>query len=355
MIENHNWSVNCGRWLNTPVRFHAIFILLVILIFGIASQHPRGGPVIGGTAFVTTLVLLFSVILHELAHAFTNTNLGGHVNGIVLTPWGGNSDYLLPESNQARLIVYLSGAFANLIVFGFGATLLIQTQHLSLFQLVNPLDPHNFDMTKWEPSLLSIITWVNFQLFILNLIPCFPFDGAQVLRVVIDMLNPTISRLHAEASIKVFGTAVAITLVGAAWFLQNYQVGPLQPAWCVLLVFAVLMGFCAQYSYQIETSNLDDPWDELNELDQVGLFDETNFFDHDPENTVNYAQYSQWLAEKQELRRQEELELEMEEMERSDIILEKLHRCGIESLTSEEKSLLGRVSQRLRQQREQQI
>ena len=259
---------------------------------------------------------------------------------------------LLPQDNRARALVYFAGPLANLILFAFGAVLLVQTDQATLFQLINPFDPHSFVVAKWEVSLMTIIAWVNFQLFAVNMIPCFPFDGAQILRVLVDVLNPTISKLHSEASIKVFGQAVAIAFLGAAWFLQDFNFGPIHSVSWILLSCSVILAFCAHYSFLIETSHVEDPWDELNELDQIGLFDEASFFDYDSESV---AGYSQWLAEKQEFRRQQELELEMEELEKSDAILEKLHQSGIDSLSAEEKSLLTRVSQRLRQQRQQQI
>ena len=43
-----------------PVRLHVVFLLAVIVLFGLASQHPQGGPILGGTALVTALVLFFS-------------------------------------------------------------------------------------------------------------------------------------------------------------------------------------------------------------------------------------------------------------------------------------------------------
>ena len=62
-------------------------------------------------------------------------------------------------------------------------------------------------------------------------------------------------------------------------------------------------------------------------------------------------EYSKWLVEKQEARIQDELYLEQREIEMADEILEKLHGHGIESLSSDEKMLLQRVSERLRRKR----
>jgi hypothetical protein len=157
-----------------------------------------------------------------------------------------------------------------------------------------------------------------------------------------------VARIHAEASIKVFGHAVAFTLLGAAWILRDYQAGPVQPVWFLFVAFAICLLFSARYSYLVETMNSDEDWGDLMETEHDSLYDETSFFDFPDDETSGY---SQWLSEKQEARRLEELRIESEELERSDEILDKLHKSGIESLSEDDKSLLKRVSDRLRSQR----
>ena len=62
-------------------------------------------------------------------------------------------------------------------------------------------------------------------------------------------------------------------------------------------------------------------------------------------------EYSKWLVEKQEARIRDEMHREQQEIEQADIVLDKLHNSGIDSLTPEEKRLLQRVSERLRRKR----
>lgn len=348
MNDSFCWSATVGRWLGVPVRVHVLLILSIIAIFGIESQLLfSDGTIVWGTALVTSMVILASVVFHELAHIFAVTNLGGHANSVLLAPWGGNSDLAMPTASRARILVDLAGPLANLVIVLFGATLLIQTGQSTLGLLLNPFGPHGFHLDDWELSLAKITTWVNFQLLIVNLIPCFPFDGARVLRGIIEILNPDISRVHAEASVKVFGQAVAFTLIGAAWFLGNYHSAAVGPVWCLLVLLGVTLLFTARYSYLMETAHLDDDWEDLNEFDSLSLYDENSFLFSEDETSG----YSQWLSEKQEARRREEERLENEELERSDLILEKLHRHGLDSLSEEERSLLKRVSDRLRRQR----
>ncbi len=351
MNESSYWSANAGRWFGIPVRIHILLLLFIAAIFGVESQVLIENSLLSGTALVTALVVIASILFHEMAHAFALSNLGGHVNNILLMPWGGNSDLAMPGTSRSRIIVHAAGPFANLMVFLFGAMVLLQTRHASFLGLINPFEPYGFNMTEWESTLLLIVTWVNFQLFAINMIPCFPFDGAGLLRGVIELLNPDVSRLHAEGSVRVFGHAFGIAMIAGAWFLGNYETVVLGPVWCVMAMFGICLMFSARYSYLIQTANLSDEWSEFNEMDSVSLYDETPFFDFSNDESNGY---SQWLSEKQEARKVEEIRLENEELERSDQILEKLHERGIQSLSDEEKSLLKRVSDRLRRQRDEQ-
>ena len=125
MTDENGWSVNAGRWVGIPVRVHALLFLFVALIFVFDGQNEMVG-----TGIVTTLAIMVSIILHELAHIFALSNLGGHVNGIMLTPWGGNSDFELPETSRFRALVFMTGPFFNGMLFALTATLLVQTNHV---------------------------------------------------------------------------------------------------------------------------------------------------------------------------------------------------------------------------------
>ncbi len=347
MTDSFYWSASAGRWMGIPVRIHVLLFLFIAVIFGVEWSLPHSRSLVAGTAFVTSIVLIFSLLLHELAHVFAITNLGGHVNNIVLSPWGGNSDFALPTAARDRAIVYLAGPFANGIVAALGCAMLIQTDQAALKELIYPLNPNPFSMSDWESSLLVIVTWVNFQLFLINMIPCFPFDMAGVLRSVVSWVNPHVAKIRSETSIMVIGHAVAFTMIGFAWLIQDVQTR-IQPAWFFLLAIGITLLFSARYSFYAETANDEEDWDSLDDLDYESLYDESSFFEFPEDETSGY---SQWLAEKQEARKREETRIEREEDRRADEILKRLHHEGIENISEEDRLLLNRVSQRLRRQR----
>ncbi len=354
MNETFCWSANAGRWMGIPVRIHLFLILFLTAVIGVELTMSGSSSQVGvGTGIVTVLILMGSILIHELAHVFAIANLGGHVNNIVLMPWGGNSDFDLPVAGQARVTVHLAGPFVNTCIFGLGAIMLVQSANAEFFQLINPFRPAEFDTGEWQASLVKIVTWVNFQLAIVNLIPCFPFDGAAIVRSLINSLNVDLPKLRVESAIMVMGHAVAFTMIGLSWLVRDYSPGPIQPAWLLMLLGGIVLLFAARYSYGEETKITDADWDDAADMDYDSFYDDASFFDFPSESEHENSAYSQWLQEKKESRLQDELRAEEEEDRRADEILRKLHDGGLSSLTKEERSILDRVSARIRRNRQQ--
>lgn len=358
MVDQHCWSTNAGRWFGVPVRLHMLLFLFVALIFGVQWYMVAPEPEVMGTALVTTVVLLAGVVLHELAHVFALVNLGGHAENLVLAPWGGNSDFSLSEDRSAdRLWVYLAGPFMNGALFAVASALLLRSGAFqSISELVNPFRPHGFHMSElWATSLAKITAWVNFQLMVVNLIPAFPFDGQQILRALIEWMNPRISILRRESTLMAFGHAVGLTLIGCALFLKDTTGGTLPPT-MVLLLGGITIMFAARYAHERHLEEVESEWDEIDDFDFDSLYGESEYHENglfdtrDPESIG----YSQWLQEKQEERQAAEEERERREELLADDILEKLHAEGLDSLSEEERSILTRVSERIRRRRQQQ-
>ena len=351
MAEEQVWSVSVGRWFGVPVRIHVSLLLFIALIFGI-EWHLRGfiEPLFVGTGIVTSLVLIGSILVHEFAHLFAVSNLGGHCNGMLLTPWGGNSDNTLLEGGHSRAIVHMAGPFISGMIFLFGAAVLIRHTNTSLESLVNPLSPHGFRFSSWERTTLEIVTWVNFQLLIVNLLPCFPFDGAAALRAMIESMEFDVPRHRIESTVMAIGHGLAFTMLGMAWLLHGYDGGEIQPAWFVLLVSGITLIFTARYSFAKETAYDDPDWDDLENAEYDSMYEEGDFF-HFGE-TDEDGSYSQWLLEKQHARDAMEKDGEADEERQADEVLEKLHQSGITALTEDEKRILDRFSARIRRRRQ---
>lgn len=351
MNQNVSWSLSIGRWVGVPVRVHALLILFVVLIFGVDFNSSSQLPGLLSTALVTSAILVLSIVIHELAHVFALHNVGGQVHSVTLMPWGGNSNFEYPAQRSLRAISVLAGPFVNLAIFLFGIALLLQSTDEGFLSLVHPFRPHHFLASDPAASLVQIVTWINFQLLLVNLIPCFPFDGAELIRTGFSFLNKSLPQYRIESAIRVSGTAVALTMMGFAWLARDMQVGPVQPTWAVWLICGICLYFAARYSFFAETTPETEPWSDS----QVALHNSDSWSGDMPSFFVfgdsEDPEYSKWLVEKQEERIRDELELEQQEIERADEILEKLHHEGIDSISSDERLVLQRVSERLRRKR----
>lgn len=349
MEQNTKWTLSLGRWVGVPVQVHVLSLLFLAFVFSVDS--PLAAPALVSTAMVTAGLLILSVILHELAHAFAIHNLGGEIRGITFLPWGGNSDFVLPEQKSAQMIAILSGPFINFVLLLFGTILLLQSTTVSFLDIVHPFRPHGFEANDVACSLIKIGTWINFQLLIANLIPCFPFDGALALRTFLQWFYDGIPEYRIESGIRVTGTAISLACVGFAWLLRDFHAGPLEPIWFVLLAIGISLYFAASYSFEVETEELNRQWDSGEA--SLGLSD---LYAADAQSFSIFAEgedpeYSRWLLDKQEARVQFELEREQQEADQADDVLEKLHRSGVDSLSADERLLLQRVSERLRRKR----
>lgn len=353
MANLHSWSMGAGRWLGVPVRIHILLILFVVALFGAEWNYQISNTsIFAGTAIVTTLVLITSLLLHETAHIFASTNLGGRIDSITLLPWGGNNDTLVPMRAHARAIVFLAGPFANFVIFLLGTTLLVQTDHSSIANLINPLAPHRFNPSEWQISLTEIVIWVNFQLAFINLLPCYPLDGVEIVRAWISSFNPGASKFRVESAIRLIGNAVAFAFIGFAWFFRDIQTGPIQPTWLLFLLTGITLLFSSNNAMQLALRKTPETTPPPHQTKGNENLNAVESFLEFPANEDDSA-YSQWLSEKQEARQENEFRKEQEEDEKADQILEKLHYGGIASLNEEEKLILDRVSERIRRRRQQ--
>jgi len=290
-----------------------LLLLFIALIFCVDFNSSSTGTGVLSTAMATVAILIVSIVIHELAHIFAIHNLGGSVNSVMFMPWGGNSSFEYPEQKSAKLIAVMAGPFVNFAIFMFGAILLLQSTETTFKQIVNTLRPHGF-LSSDVTTLILIGTWINFQLLVANLLPCFPFDGAVALRTILSFFYKTVPQYRIESAVRVSGTAIAFTLMGMAWVLRGHEAGPVEPIWFLLLTTGICLYFAAGYSFNYETEEDADEWEEAHTA--LGLSDSytdaPSFFvfgdSEDPE-------YSKWLVEKQEARIRDEMHREQQEIE----------------------------------------
>ncbi len=355
MSEKFSWSGNFGRWWGVPLQVHLFFFLFAATVFCVEWHYLQQPGTVAGTALVTIVVVFFMALLHELAHGFAAATLGGRLNSLVITPWGGQSEMAMPLQPREQFLVHAAGPFFNAAAFAIGALLLTMTERASFTSLINPLQPFALQ-GGFEVSLMKIVTWVNFQMLIVNLIPAFPFDAQRMLRSAVLAYNRRTPALSLESGLLFFGVSSGLLLIAAAWLLRDNNTGPIQPTWYVLGVAGILVIFSARYGFHQEVV---DAQKELQILDELMnyemLYDNEDDEDEDTDPWLGdheEGSIADWLYDQQSATENAERSVAIEEERRVDAILEKLHSDGIEALTDEERRFLDRISQQYRRRRE---
>lgn len=164
--------------LGVPVRLHFTFLLLLIflLVTDLGSHQSTGN-------YALFLVgLLFSVLLHETAHAFVATRLGVKTTEIVMFPIGGLSRMERPLRPGEELWVTAAGPLMNALIAGglFGLIVYLhQPITIKLSELVQPTGQ----------NLLPRLAFANLLLAAFNLFPAFPMDGGRMLRALLSFIR----------------------------------------------------------------------------------------------------------------------------------------------------------------------
>lgn len=161
-----NTRIELGRIAGIPI-FLDMFFVLIIILFS-SRWFTSGDSQTMSAGLVIVAGLVGSILLHELGHAFAARLFKIGVSHIDLTGLGGiaHFDRSLPPSVIVRTVVYLAGPAANLLLWW-------ALGHLggSAMQAQKPM----------LATALLVLSSVNMQLMIFNLLPAYPLDGGHTL------------------------------------------------------------------------------------------------------------------------------------------------------------------------------
>lgn len=175
-------SLQIGHVKGIRIRLHFTLIITFFLIDWTLSTYfmpdyvkgltPSSYWIIGSIA---TVLLFFSILLHELAHSLVAKRYGIPVNSITLFIFGGVSDITKePQDFHQEFKMSIVGPLTSL---GLGATFAV------LLWLVS------YGGTNSGNTVASLLQGIffygfiaNVMLGVFNLVPAFPLDGGRILR-----------------------------------------------------------------------------------------------------------------------------------------------------------------------------
>jgi stage IV sporulation protein FB len=178
---------------NFPVRVHVTFLLFAVL-FGVAFIGFE--PV---RLALWILIVFFSILVHELGHAFANQMLGRSsyiemhgMGGLTFSNKFGRTSYL------QEIFVTFAGPLAGFLLAGLVFLLL---------RFAGPIG------NSYVSFLVAQLLWVNIAWGIFNLIPILPLDGGNIMRNIVHWIRgPYDDRTPLIISI-VFGVLTMIAVL----------------------------------------------------------------------------------------------------------------------------------------------
>lgn len=125
-------------------------------------------------AFAYSLLLLFSVFVHELAHALTAKMYGWPTHKIVLNLWGGHTEFDFDKATPGRaLVVAYSGPLTNLILAALS------------YPIVQSLPAGQSMGQAVFAILINIFMWANLLIGAFNMLPGLPLDGGRLVESIV--------------------------------------------------------------------------------------------------------------------------------------------------------------------------
>lgn len=389
MRDPMSWALPVFRAFGIQVRVHVFFFVVTLGLY-LRQVTLKDTIVSPWDVFAFTVLLLFVVILlHEFGHCFGGRAVGGEANEILIWPLGGLAFVDVPHVPRAHLITVAAGPAVNVGLCVLSGVVLLGA---GFVPKVNPVsNPYTCEMwqyregraysseyalnlykpgtadaakvsaetfnvavealragkpqaardaftaanVEWATAPLWVVWlqrlfWLNWVLFLFNMIPAYPLDGGQLLQ-------------------------------GVVWARSGFRQGIVVAAYCgfvVGLLFVVAsiaanetllmgLGLFMFYSSTVRLAALDADEGAFG-YDFSAGYTSLERDDPPPPKPKRGNVFRRWLQARTARRLQREHETRQREDDRMDALLEKIARSGKASLTDEEQRFMERVSARYR-------
>ena len=196
-----------GPW-GVPIQIDSSLLLLL----GFLVYMSLGPGFLYGVVFAA--ILLGSILLHELGHAWGCLIQGIGVRRVVLHGGGGFCEQVSSAGRRESELILAAGPLVNLGLWalsGIVSWLLIATVGKDAFESAFFWD------VIWA---IQITGWINLLLFALNMLPLQPLDGGRLLHLALLRILPVEPAARVTGAI---GLVLSVAWFPAAiWFYVNY-------------------------------------------------------------------------------------------------------------------------------------
>lgn len=189
----------------------------------LAHNDPRLGASAYLVAFAYSVLLLVSVLVHELAHALTARLYRWPTRKIVLNLWGGHTQFEEFTASPGRsVLVAMAGPVANLVLAGAGWLVLAGGQ-----------------LHGVADTLANIFVWANLLIGIFNVLPGLPLDGGRLVESAVWKVTGS----HEQGTIAAGWAGRIIVIALATWFVVLPLLSGNRPDTSLMLITVLVGGF----------------------------------------------------------------------------------------------------------------
>jgi Zn-dependent protease len=172
-----------GTLFGFPIIVEITALYLGPWVLLIALNQSSGGDLVRSLVFL--VIILASVLVHELSHALAARALGIPVRHIALTWFGGYAAFWVQPSRWRDAAIAFAGPASNLAL----AAALFAAFNL-LPDISNSwIEGRDIYIRRYEPTLLEYAlragAQINLALGLFNLLPGLPLDGGHILRTLL--------------------------------------------------------------------------------------------------------------------------------------------------------------------------
>ena len=297
------------------VRLH--WTLLLFAALEVVRAATREGASVSH-ALLTILAFAIALTVHEWGHCLAARRIGESTIGTTIGPFGGLEPVADPADPVGMRALALGGPIASGAVALLLLPYVIATdQAHSTFLRIVP--------AGGSPDLVATMWGAHSDLFLINLIPAFPFDGGRVVHALLHASSGAMTAIEKTVLCGRFCAAGAVL-----YWLLHLDTGGI----------ILLAGGLCWVGSEIERRAA-----------AMGVGRETWQEPKPPEPT----RLGRWWGDRVERERSRRHEIEarerVAEASELDALLDRVHREGLESLSRRERKFLERVSKKMKEQR----
>lgn len=372
-MATSEWSLPLGNWLG--IRWRISWVLLTVCLIILTMSFWRSPtPADSDLSVLGPLVVVVfagSLLLREIIDWLLSRSAGIAKQDVCIGPLGNMFPRRPTSAPKRDLFLACCGPITHLLLGLIGVSICLANQLKPDWTWLNPVTPPALQ-GRWEWAQVGIALWIiNWSIALLRLLPTQPLDGHLILLSVIRLSKPDLPNIWAGLVVRHVSLLLGALALGFSLgaFLWGANPG-LIPDWIVPASIALFLVWGAisrlstlEYSeesldetsfrsstvgFPTSTASLRRNAESRNEI----AFDTGYSSQSDDYFRDSAEDHLDWQTPAWEESSEIPHEKSNPDLQKVDSILAKIHDFGAQSLSAEERDLLAKASEFLRQKRD---